>query len=53
MARRFAAILGFMAVVALALTLLYKVYIHHTRTEPRDKGDGVSVVALSPSRADA
>jgi hypothetical protein len=42
-----------MAVLALALTLLYRVYLHHTRSEPRDDGDGVSVVALSPLRAGA
>ena len=37
---------GFVVVVALALTLLYRVYIHHTRTEPYDSGNGPAVVAL-------
>ena len=45
MARRIAAMVGFVAVVALALTLLYRVYLHHTRTEPYDEGP-TSVVGL-------
>lgn len=46
MARRIAAMFGFVVVLALALTLLYRVYIHHTRTEPHDGNDGVAIVAL-------
>lgn len=46
MARRIAAMFGFVIVVALALTILYRVYIHHTRTEPYDDDGGATVVAL-------
>ncbi len=46
MARRIAALVGFVAVVALALTFLYRVYIHHTRTEPYDEGGRTTVVEL-------
>jgi len=46
MARRVAALFGFVAVVALALTLLYRVYIHHTRTEHYDDDGAPAVVAL-------
>ena len=46
MARRIAALVGFFAVVVLALTLLYRVYIHHTRTEPYEEDGAASVVAL-------
>ena len=34
MIRRLLALVGFVVVVALAATLFYKVYIHHTRAEP-------------------
>lgn len=41
MARRVAAMFGLVLVIALALTLLYRVYVHHSRTEPYiDEGDG-------------
>jgi hypothetical protein len=32
--RRALALLGFFAVIALAVTLLYRVYVHHTAAEP-------------------
>jgi hypothetical protein len=32
--RRMLALVGFVAVVTLALLLLYRVYIHHTHAEP-------------------
>lgn len=45
MPRRLAAIFGLVLVIALALTLLYRVYIHHTRAEPYvDDDDGAIVV---------
>ncbi|MDQ3281468.1 MAG: hypothetical protein M3Q69_08650 [Acidobacteriota bacterium] len=41
--RRLAALLGFIAVLALALTLLYRVYIHHTQAEPYEQDEGTVV----------
>ena len=36
------ALAGFLVVVALALMLLYRVYIHHTRAEPYvDEGPAI------------
>ena len=49
MARRIAALVGFVAVVVLALTFLYRVYIHHTRTAPYDDGGAATVVELRSS----
>jgi hypothetical protein len=44
MARRFAALIGFVAVVALALTLLYRVYVHHSQAQPYvDEREGAIV----------
>jgi hypothetical protein len=37
------ALAGFLVVVALAVMLLYRVYVHHTRVEPY-VGEGASVV---------
>lgn len=42
--RRMLALAGFVAVVTLALLLLYRVYVHHTNTEPY-VDDGHSVVS--------
>jgi hypothetical protein len=42
--RRLLALLGFLAVVALAATLLYRVYVHHIQAEPY--GDESSLVVL-------
>ena len=39
------ALAGFLAVVALALLLLYRVYVHHTRAEPY-AGERPAVVHL-------
>jgi hypothetical protein len=48
--RRLVAFVGLVAVLALALTLLWRVYVHHTRAEPYDDGRGALVgVARSPS----
>jgi hypothetical protein len=46
MARRFAAMLGLVIVIVLALTLLYRVYLHHVHTEPYVNDDNGTVVAL-------
>jgi len=53
MTRRILAMAGFVAVLALALTLLYRVYIHHTRTEPQDDEHGPAIVSTEPARAAA
>lgn len=53
MARRMAAMFGLVAVILLALTLLYRVYVHHTRAEPYvDENEG-AVVTLNVARARA
>lgn len=49
-ARRFAALVGFFAVIALAVMLLYRVYVHHTQSEPYDTDEG-AVVRLDDSAA--
>ena len=46
MARRVAAFLGLLAVIALALTLLYRVYLHHSRTQPYVDEPAGSIAAL-------
>ena len=38
--------LGFVAVIALALTLLYRVYLHHNQAEPYVEENEGAVVAL-------
>lgn len=43
MARRLAALLGFLALVLLALTLLWRVYVHHHQTDPYDREEAVTV----------
>jgi hypothetical protein len=48
-ARRIAALFGFFAVLALALMLLYRVYIHHERSEPLVDDDEGMVVRLDDS----
>ncbi|HYR27145.1 MAG TPA: hypothetical protein VEU30_01690 [Thermoanaerobaculia bacterium] len=48
MARRLAAMFGLVIVLALALTLLYRVYLHHTQAEPYVGDDGPTVVRLHP-----
>ena len=43
MTRRLLALLGFVAVIVLAVTLLYRVYIHHVQSEPYDEEEGAVV----------
>lgn len=50
MARRIAALTAFFAVIALALMLLYRVYVHHTRSEPYDEDAG-AIVRMDESAA--
>jgi hypothetical protein len=42
-ARRLLALAGFVVVVALAVTLLYRVYIHHTQAEPYEDDESAVV----------
>ena len=37
---------GLVIVIALALTLLYRVYIHHTQAQPYPDDSGPTVVSL-------
>ena len=53
MTRRILAMAGFVTVLALALTLLYRVYLHHTRTEPYGDESGPAIVSGEAARADA
>ncbi len=50
--RRMLALAGFVAVVTLALLLLYRVYVHHTNAEPYVEDDA-SVVSADVNFASA
>jgi len=43
MARRIAAVLGFVILIALAVTLLWRVYEHHHADDPYEREEPVSV----------
>ena len=43
MTRRLLALLGFIAVIVLAVTLLYRVYIHHIQAEPYEDEESTVV----------
>jgi hypothetical protein len=47
-ARRFAAILAFVALLVLALTLLWRVHLHHLQADPYEREDGVRVLLDVP-----
>ncbi len=49
MTRRLMATFGIVALLALALTLLWRVYVHHVNTQPY--GDEPVVVSLQPRAA--
>lgn len=51
MARRIAALIGLVAVIGLALTLLYRVYLHHSQAEPYVDDDESAVVRLDARAA--
>lgn len=42
-ARRIAALLGFFALLLLALTLLWRVYVHHHQADPYEREEAVTV----------
>ena len=42
-ARRFAALLAFFALIFLALTLLWRVYVHHNQADPYERDEAVTV----------
>ncbi|HUP60553.1 MAG TPA: hypothetical protein VNA69_09070 [Thermoanaerobaculia bacterium] len=43
MARRIASAIGIIVLLALALSLLWRVYVHHTKAEPYDEETGAVV----------
>ena len=52
MARRIAALFGFFVVLVLALTLLYRVYLHHSQAEPYvEENEGATVRLDAPTAA--
>ena len=50
-ARRIAALLAFFALIILAMTLLWRVYLHHTQGDPYEREDGVTVRLEVPAPA--
>lgn len=42
-ARRIASLAGIVALIALALVLLWRVYLHHEQAEPYDRDEPVTV----------
>ena len=50
-ARRIAALLAFSALVLLALTLLWRVYVHHNQADPYDREAAVTVHLDVPAAA--
>ena len=42
-ARRISALLAFFALILLALTLLWRVYVHHDQADPYDREEAVTV----------
>ena len=42
-ARRLAALLAFFALIALAVTLLWRVYVHHNQADPYEREEAVTV----------
>ncbi|HYO79006.1 MAG TPA: hypothetical protein VE010_21260 [Thermoanaerobaculia bacterium] len=50
--RRILALAGFLLVIALAVTLLYRVYVHHTEAEPYSDEEA-SVVELERKNYDS
>ena len=42
-ARRIAALAGIVIVIALALSLLWRVYLHHQQADPYDRDEPVTV----------
>lgn len=50
-ARRIAALVGFFALIALALTLFWRVYVHHDQADPYDREQAVTVRMDVPGSA--
>ena len=48
-ARRITALLAFFALILLALTLLWRVYLHHNQADPYDRENAVTVHLDVPS----
>jgi hypothetical protein len=47
-ARRIAALVGFLALIALALTLFWRLYVHHDQADPYDREQAVTVRMDAP-----
>ncbi len=41
--RRIAALAGFILLIALAVTLLWRVYVHHVQADPYERDEAVTV----------
>lgn len=50
MLRRIASLAGIVALIALALTLLWQVYLHHSQADPYDREEAVTVELFSWSK---
>ena len=48
--RRMASLAGIILLIALALTLLWQVYLHHSRSDPYDREDSVTVQLAAPGK---
>ena len=49
-ARRIASLAGIVVLIALALTLLWRVYLHHNQADPYEREEAVTVELLTPSK---
>lgn len=48
--RRMASLAGILLLIALALTLLWQVYVHHRQAGPYDREDSVTVETAAPGK---
>jgi len=50
MLRRIASLAGIVVLIALALTLLWRVYLHHHQADPYEREEAVTVELFTPSK---
>ena len=50
MLRRIASLAGIIVLIALALTLLWRVYLHHNQADPYEREEAVTVELFTPSK---
>ena len=48
--RRIASLAGIIVLIALALTLLWRVYVHHNQADPYEREEAVTVELRGPSK---